>query len=93
MHSISWRQRNRNLERFFYKRTRKRFSFRPHSFSSDHVSVSPRTSDPKLHEAGHGGANSQRAGGEVAIQQAELRSGKEDEAKGLLLSANGTVHG
>lgn len=93
MHSISWRQRNRNLERFFYKRTRKSYFSFSNSIHSQDVSVSPRTSDPKLHEASDGGANSQRKGGEVAIQQAELRSGKEDEAKGLLLSANGTVHG
>ena len=46
-----------------------------------------------MHEASDDRADRQRKGGEVAIQQAELRPGKEDEAKRLLLPADGAVHG
>ena len=85
MHSISWRQRNRNLERFFYKRTRSYFSFSNSIHSQD---VSPARSDPEVHEASHGGDDSQRKGGESPLQQAKLRTRKEDEAKRLLLLAD-----
>ena len=94
MHNISWRQRKRNLERFFYKRTILFSSSPPaHSFSPQDVSVPPPTSDQAMHKASADRADSNRKGREVAIQQAKLRAGKKDEAKRLFLPADGAVHG
>lgn len=101
MHNISWRQRKRNLERFFYKRTilfsssppAHSFTRDSESFSPQDVSVPPPTSDQAMHKASDDRADSNRKGREVAIQQAKLRAGKKDEAKRLFLPADGAVHG
>ena len=106
--NISWMQRKRNLERFFHKRTgRGRFfsppttSFSPpttsfsltHSFSSRDVSLSSRASHQEVHEASLYGDGNQRAKGESALQQTELRPGQKDETSRLLLPADRTIHG
>ena len=91
MHSMSWHQRNRNVNRFFFKRTG---FFSPRiSFSSQDVSLSPPASNQELHEAGDVRPSQQSQGGEAKIQQAKLRTGHEDEPKRLLLSSTGVVHG
>ena len=103
--NISWMQRKRNLERFSHKRTGRFFSpsttsfsppttsFSPHSFSSRDVSLSSRASHQEVHEASLYTDGSQRAKGESALQQTELRPGQKDETSRLLLPADRTIHG
>ena len=105
--NISWMQRKRNLERFFHKRTGSFFSppttsFSPptsfsltHSFSPklQDVSLSSRASHQEVHEASLYGDGNQRAKGESALQQTELRPGQKDETSRLLLPADRTIHG
>ena len=102
MHSMSWHQRNRNVNRFFFKRTG--FFSPPISFTRDSesfssrqpsrdVSLSPPASNQELHEAGDVRPSQQSQGGEAKIQQEKLRAGDEDEPKRLLLPSTGDVHG
>ena len=99
MHSMNWRQRNRNLNRFFFKRTGffspKSFSpksFSPKSFSSRDVPHPPPRDSAQLQAAGDEAANQQGENGETKVQQTQLRARKQDETRRLLLPSDGHLH-
>ena len=88
MHSMNWHQRNRNVNRFFFKRTgffsprhsQPFLSVPAHSaHCSRHVPDPPPRGSAQVQGAGDEATNQQGEKRETALQQAKLRAGKKDE--------------